>query len=303
MPTFDGGDDFVGVGGPDERFGLLVVFGEEAVDGGLEVDDRVKDAALEATLRQFGEEALDGVEPRARGRREVEGEARMAVEPGTHLGVLVGGVIVEDDVDGLAGRHLGVDGVEEADELLVAVALHVLADHGAVEHVEGGKQRGRAVPLVVVGHGAEPSLLHGQAGLGAVERLDLALLVDRQHDGVGRRVDIEADDVAQLVDELRIVGQLELPPAVGLQPVRLPDAAHRAGADAGGLRHHVGGPVRRLARRVLQASAPPRARPLRARAAECARAASCRATALRSLPRRSAPASATRRSWTCRSAA
>jgi hypothetical protein len=24
-----------------------------------------------------------------------------------------------------------------------------------------------------VGHGAEPSLLHGQAGLGAVERLDL----------------------------------------------------------------------------------------------------------------------------------
>ena len=39
------------------------------------------------------------------------------------------------------------------------------------------------------------------------------------------------------VDELRIVGQLELPPAVGLKAVRLPDAAYRAGADAGGLRH------------------------------------------------------------------
>lgn len=44
------------------------------------------------------------------------------------------------------------------------------------------------------------------------------------------------DDVAQLVDELRIVGELELPPAVWLQPVRLPDAAHCAGADASSLR-------------------------------------------------------------------
>ena len=49
-----------------------------------------------------------------------------------------------------------------------------------------------------------------QAGLGAVERLDLALLVDRQDDGVGRRIDIEPDHVAQLVDELWIVGELEL---------------------------------------------------------------------------------------------
>lgn len=106
------------------------------------------------------------------------------------------------------------------------------------------------MPLVVVGHGAEPSLLHRQAGLGAVERLDLALLVDRQHDGVSRRIDIEADDVAQLVDELGIVGELELAPAVGLQPVRLPDATHSACADASRLRHHVGGPVRRLARQL-----------------------------------------------------
>lgn len=140
---------------------------------------------------------------------------RWAIEPGAHLGTLVSGVVVEDDVDGLAGRHLGIDGVKEADELLVTMALHVAADDGAVEHVEGGKQGGRAVALVVVSHGAEPALLHGQAGMGAVERLDLALLVDRQHDGMGRRVDIEADDVAQLVDELRIVGQLELAPAVG----------------------------------------------------------------------------------------
>ena len=115
--------------------------------------------------------------------------------------MLVGGVVVEDGVDHLAGRDLALDGVEEADELLMPVALHAAADHRAVEHVQRGEQRRRAVALVVVGHGPGAALLQRQAGLGAVERLDLALLVDRQHDGVRRRIDVEPDDVAQLVDE------------------------------------------------------------------------------------------------------
>ena len=49
------------------------------------------------------------------------------------------------------------------------------------------------------------------------ECLDLALLVDRQHDGMGRGGDIEPEDVPELVDELRIVGELEPPPAMGLR--------------------------------------------------------------------------------------
>ncbi len=104
----------------------------------------------------------------------MEGETLMTVEPGSHLGMLVGSIVVENDVDRLVVGHLGVDGVEEANELLMTMTLHVAADDGAVEHVEGGKQRGCTVPLVVVGHCAEPALLHRQARLGAVERLDLA---------------------------------------------------------------------------------------------------------------------------------
>ena len=68
-------------------------------------------------------------------------------EPSPHLRVLVGGVVVEDHVDHLAGRDLALDGVEKADELLMAVALHVAADHRAVQHVEGGEQGGRPVRL------------------------------------------------------------------------------------------------------------------------------------------------------------
>jgi hypothetical protein len=47
----------------------------------------------------------------------VEDEALVPVEPGADLGMLVGGVVVEDDVDHLAGRHLGLDRVQEAHAL------------------------------------------------------------------------------------------------------------------------------------------------------------------------------------------
>src|SRR5215211_5097264 len=116
--------------------------------------------------------------------QEMEGEPVVAAQPSANPRVLVGGVVVQDDVDGLVGRGLRLDGIEEADELLMPVALHVAAYDGAVEHVERGEQSRRAVPLVVMGQGATSALLHRQARLGAVERLDLALLVQRQHDGV-----------------------------------------------------------------------------------------------------------------------
>lgn len=104
----------------------------------------------------------------------MEGEALMAAEPGTHLGVFVSGVVVEDDVDGLADRHLGVDAVEKADEFLMAMPLHVLADNGAVEHVESSKQCGRAMALVIMGHRAAAALLQRKSWLRPIERLDLA---------------------------------------------------------------------------------------------------------------------------------
>src|SRR5271165_257620 len=122
MPAFDGGDGFVGVCGPCEGLWGLVCLGEEAVDGGLEVDDGSEDAALQSSLGQRGEVTLDGVQPGAGGRREVEDEALVPAEPGAHLGMLVRGVIVEDDVNDLSDRDFGLDGIEEADELLMPVA-------------------------------------------------------------------------------------------------------------------------------------------------------------------------------------
>ena len=90
-------------------------------------------------------------------------------------------------------------------------------DHRAIEDIHCGEQRRFAVPLVVVRHGSGATLLQRQSGLCAIKRLNLALFVDRQHDGVCGQIDIEPDDVAQFVGETRIVGQLELAHPVRLQ--------------------------------------------------------------------------------------
>ncbi len=114
VPALDCCDDLVGVLGPFEWLWLLVMLGEEAVDGSLEVDDGVEHTAFQAALRQFGEEALHRAEPGTRGWREVEGEALMALEPGAHFGVLVGSIVVEDDMHGLVDGNLSVDGIQKA---------------------------------------------------------------------------------------------------------------------------------------------------------------------------------------------
>src|SRR5437764_12075497 len=117
--------------------------------------------------------------------REVEGPARMLREPFAHFRVLVSGVVVNDRIDRLSLGKLRVDIIEEADELLMPVALHVATDDGAVENVEGGKQGGRAVALVIVGHSPGAAGLHRQSRLGADEGLDWCLLVHRVIDCYG----------------------------------------------------------------------------------------------------------------------
>jgi hypothetical protein len=46
-----------------------------------------------------GEEALNHVEPGSRGRREVQMKARMGLEPALYGRRLVGGIVVDDQVE------------------------------------------------------------------------------------------------------------------------------------------------------------------------------------------------------------
>jgi hypothetical protein len=113
-----------------------------------------------------------------------------------------------------------------------------------------GEQRRRSVPLVVVRHGPGSALLQRQSGLGAIKRLNLAFFVNRQDDGVCRRINKEPDDVAQFVDEARVVGQLELAHPVRLQTMGAPDALNRTHAGPRRLRHQGAGPMGRFPGRL-----------------------------------------------------
>ena len=62
-PALDGGEDRVGGFGRDERLGFVVGLGDEAVDGGLQFDDRGEDAALEVLPGEPGKPAFDRVPP------------------------------------------------------------------------------------------------------------------------------------------------------------------------------------------------------------------------------------------------
>jgi hypothetical protein len=74
------------------------------------------------------------------------------------------------------------------------VAGHAFADDGAVEHVERREQGRGAVAFVVMRHCPAAALLHRQPRLGAVKGLDLALFIDRQHQGLVGRIEVEADE-------------------------------------------------------------------------------------------------------------
>ena len=63
MPAPNGGDDLVRVSLPDEGARRLIMLLDEAVDGGLQIDNGVEDAVFQPPPGQLCKEALDGIEP------------------------------------------------------------------------------------------------------------------------------------------------------------------------------------------------------------------------------------------------
>lgn len=74
-------------------------------------------------------------------------------------------------MDEFTCRNFGSDVIQEADELLMSMALHVAANDRAVENVQGSEQCGGAVTLVVAGYRSGTAPLQREARLSTVERL------------------------------------------------------------------------------------------------------------------------------------
>ena len=244
-------EDIVGRFGPGEGLRAGVVLEEVVVDRVLEIVDAGVAAAADLLCGDLGEEALDEVQPGRAGGREMQFEPRVLLQPRLHLGRFVGGIVVEHDVDVARLQNRAVDPAQESQELLRPVAWHAFPDDEARLHVQRGEERGGAVALVVVGHRGSAPFLERQPGLGPVERLDLGLLIDAEHDRTVRWIEVEADDLGDLLLEHRVVRDLEPLHDMRLQPGIGPDAPHARRRDAHRLGHRRAAPVRGVVRRLL----------------------------------------------------
>src|SRR5271170_3970203 len=120
--------------------------------------------------------------------------------------MFVSGIVIHDQVQWFMLSCSIVDQAQEVDPLLMPVPLLAQPDHFSIQSVESGKQRRRAIALIIVGHRTSAATLQRQARLRAVESLNLTLLVAAQHQGVLGWIEIETYDRLQLFGEVRIGG-------------------------------------------------------------------------------------------------
>src|SRR5579859_2415286 len=237
---------------PDEGLGALVVDRQVETDCLLELRNAAVGHTADLLFREQRKPALDLVDPGAVGRGVVDVKAWVAPQPGLDQRCLVGAVVVEHEVDIELVRHLLVDPVQETLELDRAVLPVRLPDHLAGSDVKSGEQRCDSVPAVVMGPPLGQPRCHRQDGLGPVQGLDLGLLVHAEHESGFGRFQVKTNDVANLLNELRVIGELEVLHPMRLKPEGAPDPTHSGAAEATALSHAAGTPMSGAPRHLLQ---------------------------------------------------
>jgi hypothetical protein len=94
------------------------------------------------------------------------------LEPGPDRLGLVGREAVEDDVDVELSWDMEIDQLEEGQHVGALVRGPRVIEDLASPDVHRSEKVGRAIALVVVGHGSRSTRCHGKRLLGAVEGLD-----------------------------------------------------------------------------------------------------------------------------------
>lgn len=234
-------EHLVDLGHPGEHAGAGIVVSDVRLDRGDQVPHMAEHPASQTTGGQVTKPAFNEIQPGTAGGDEVEVEPGVACEPTPHRGMRMRGVVIHDEVQRPGLRGLLVEQLQKPQPFLMAMPRLTGADQLACE---GGEQRRRAMPLVVMGHRGPAPLLQGQPGLSAIQGLDLALLVGAKDQGFVRRIEVEPHHIRQLFDELGIAADLEGAGLMRFEPMRVPDPmdGFRADADHGGQR--TGRPVR-----------------------------------------------------------
>src|SRR5574342_144387 len=136
--------------------------------------------------------------------------------------MFVRAVIVQHQVQLQPLGKLVIQSAQESQEFLMAMSRKALADDFAFQDFQSGEQGRRSVTDIIMREGAATPSLERQSRLSPVQRLNLALLIDTQHQAFFRRVEIKANHISQLLQKLNVPRQLESTRSMWLEIVLLP---------------------------------------------------------------------------------
>ena len=131
-------------------------------------------------------------------------DARMTAEPALHGWTFVRAQIVEDDVNRVVGGRRRLDPVEKPDEFLGVALRAARAEDGAIQDPQRGIQTRRPVADVIVGLPLRHLAHERQHRARPIQCLNPALLIDAEDHRFVGRIEIQAHDIAQLVDKPRV---------------------------------------------------------------------------------------------------
>ena len=126
------------------------------------------------------------VEPGGLGRRVVHLIPGTCSKPLADLWMFVSGVVIDNQMDIKILRDVGVNVAKKSKKFLMTMPRLTLSNNFAGSNVQSGKQGCRTVPDVVVGIPFNVSQAHRQSRLCPIQCLDLALLINAQHQSTVR---------------------------------------------------------------------------------------------------------------------
>src|SRR6266542_981768 len=215
---------------PDEGFGILVPDPCVEEDGSLEGRDAGEGSSTNGLLSDSSKPSLDQVEPEGACGCQMKMKLWVLGQPGPDGRVLASAVVVADQMDLLA-PVFPVEDFQEGQELMVRVPAEASCGDSAGGHLKSGKQACGAMPNVVVRHSSRKGRSDRQDWPGPIQRLNLRLVIDAEHQSLFRRIQIEPHDVGHLAVKVRVRAELEGFHPMRLQSMLLPDPVHRHVAD------------------------------------------------------------------------
>ena len=237
-------NDVGGFLSPDEGSRVLIPVVDVVVDVSDETLDGFEGASTNGLAGEDSEPGLDHVEPRRPLGGEVELNPRVGLKPLLDGGCGVCGRVVENDVKVAFGIGAS-QAFHEGEEVISVVCGGAFTDHTPARDFESGVEARESIAAIVVGASLGKTGSDRKHRLSPGKGLNLSLFIHAEHDCIGRRLQVQADDVTDPFFGIGIGRELKGGHLVWLERVSSPNAVNRRVGNASPFREVARAPMGR----------------------------------------------------------